>query len=147
MKDSVYRAKIWLMRVDEIEKQLKKQILKVTIIESKLNHCIINYEKTGARDPINAREAHEDLLADYVTAKQELEDLTRESIKEDMKTRKKLEQLNNPLYIAILTDRFVNKRSIKEIAKSGDYRCSEAQLYNLQKQALEEFSSIPDILI
>ena len=141
MTDSVYRAKNWLMRADELEEQRKKQLDKIAFIESRINNCIINYESTGARDPISARAAHEDLLADYASARDELERITRTLLKEDIITRKALEPMSNHLYIALLIDKYISRRSIKEIAKSGDYKpnseaqYSEAQLFRIHEKA------------
>ena len=148
MTDSVYRAKNWLMRADELEEQRKKQIQKIELIETRLNNCIVNYESTGARDPISARAAHEDLLADYASARAELEKITNKLIKEDTITRQALEPMSNHLYIALLIDKYISRRSIKEIAKSGDYKpnsegqYSEAQLFRIHEKALKEFAEI-----
>ena len=150
MTDSVYRAKNWLKRADEIEEQRKKQLDKIAFIESRINNCIINYESTGARDPISARAAHEDLLADYAIARDELERITRTLLKEDIITRKALEPMSNHLYIALLIDKYISRRSIKEIAKSGDYKLSEQHLFRIHDKALVEFAEIreaPKLLI
>ena len=142
MTDAAYNAKNWLMRVDELEEKRKKQINKVMLIEAKLNNCVSHFDLSGSRDPISARAAHEDLLADYITARDELEHITNLVIHEDYITIRVVERLNNACYAALLFDIHLNRHSITAIVKSNRYEVKRTQLYNYYLKALQELAEI-----
>ena len=142
MTDAAYNAKNWLMRTDEIEEQRKRQTSKVMLIESKLNNCVAHYETSGRRDLISAQAAREDLLADYATERAKLEAITEKVLHEDLITIKVLDRLKSTLHHVILFERHVNRRSIKAMAKSGNYNMKEKRLYDHYNLALQELAEI-----
>ena len=142
MTSAAFKAQEWLKRADELEESRKRQYNKVLFIESKVNNCISSYERTGARDPIGARAAHEDLLADYVNACEELETITIKVLHEDNITIDIILRLNNRLYRTLLFDRYINRSTIKAMEKSGIYNLKKSQLHKLNIDALEMLASI-----
>ena len=142
MTDSSYRAKNWLMRSDELEDERKRAIGKVLFLESKVNNCVSSYDYTSRRDPISSRAAHEDLLADYVSACDELEDITEKVLHEDNLTIRVMDRMKNKTYVALLFDRYVNRLSWAVIEKSNKYNVKKAQLYRYHREALESLGNI-----
>jgi len=142
MTDRAYFAQNWLMRTNDLEEKRLRQIDKVSLIESKLNNCVSSYELTSSRDPISAQAHHEDLLADYATAQEELEKITELVLHEDNITIEVVESLHNYLYEALLLAVHLNRKSIKEIAKSKKCEYKKTQLYCYYKEALEALGKI-----
>lgn len=143
MNDAIYSVKVWLTRADELENKRKKQVYHVALIASKLNRCVSSYESSGiGHDLTSAQAKHEDLLADYVTACQQLENITAIVLHEDILTIRVINRLNNIMHQALLLDIHVNRLTLNEISKSGKYELKKRQLYNHYQQALQELAAI-----
>lgn len=142
MTDRAYRAKNWLLRVEELEELRKCKINTVMMLEAKVNNCIVNYESSGTRDPITSRAAREDVIIDYSTAKAELEEITNRVIHEDLITIRMIERLNNMRYCCLLTARYVARKSMKTIIDEQLFNYEKTQYYKLEHKALDALGQI-----
>ena len=142
MTDRAYRAKNWLLRVEELEELRKCKINTVMMLEAKVNNCIVNYESNGSRDPMTARAAKEDVIIDYSNARAELQELTERVIHEDLITIAMIERLHNMKYCCLLTARYVARKSMKQIINEKMFSYEKTQFYKLEHKALDALGEI-----
>ena len=143
MTDAAYKTEFWLMRTDELTELREKQINTVAMIETRINNCVSSYEHNGsAHDPIRARAAHEDLIADYATAQNKLEQITARLNYENNINQNIISRLPNSLYRSVLNARFVKNQSMDAIIIKNRKRIDKGVIYRLYNEALESLAEL-----
>lgn len=141
MTDAAYYAQKWLRRTDELEQERRGALNKCIEIEAQINHCTSTFERSG-KDPYLARAAHEDRLFDYADACERLRRITQRVYAADTATVENLEKLRNPVYAAILIDRYINRLSWAAIEKLYKKEYSKSAIFENHRRALDALGHI-----
>ncbi len=144
MTDSAYRAKIWLRRYDTLERDRRKAANELLRIEAKVNNCVTNYGGSSSCDQISEQETREDFLLLYSSAAAELERITNKVIRADLETIHVIDKMPNGFHRAILTGRYINRYSMAQMVKCGQYELKKSQLIEHHNKALEELAAVLD---
>lgn len=142
MTDAAYTAKNWLLRSEDLEEKRKQTLRALQLLESKVNNCVSNYEMRGHGDLISAQAAREDLIIEYSTTCAKYEDIINAISREDIITLRVIERMKNAQHRALLIARYINRKSLAEIAKSKVLKMSQSHLYRQHDLALEELAAI-----
>ena len=141
MTDAAYYAQEWLRRTDELEQERRRALNKCIEIEAQINHCTSTFERSG-KDPYLSRAAHEDRLFDYADACERLRMISQRVYAADTATVEKLEKLRNPVYAAILIDRYINRLSWAAIEKLYKKEYSKSAIFENHRRALDALGHI-----
>lgn len=136
------RAEEWLNRNYNDFLKLESARRTLTFIENKLTGGVSQYEIDGteSHDPEKSKFRREEYLLTYSELKKEIEDDELKLLKEIMKTREKIEQLSSSEYIAVATDRYINRLKWPDIAKLE--HMSKQKLYIIRTNLLKEMVDI-----
>lgn len=139
MTDAAYNAKNWLNRLIDLYDTAEKTRRAIEVCESRINNAVSNYESTGRgrTDPIVRQQQREDALIQYSELKAKYERQYFEFMRQELITINVIDRLEDPRASAVLIDRHINRRSIKEIAKNNYYNLKKAQLHRVYNEALE----------
>lgn len=142
MKNEAYRAKTWLNRNYQLSRQLEADQRMLEIMLNRLQSGVARYESDGSEshDPDRAKTRHDDALLEYSIQRDKVEKEARKLNREDMKTRKAIGELSDPLLRALATDRYINRLKWEAVA-ALEHR-SIAQIYRDHKTMLERMAEI-----
>lgn len=139
MTDAAYNAKNWLNRLIDLYDTAEKTRRAIEVCESRINNAVSNYESTGRgrTDPIVRQQQREDALIQYSELKAKYERQYFEFMRQELITINVIDRLEDKRASAVLIDRHINRRSIKEIAKNNYYNLKKSQLHRVYNEALE----------
>lgn len=135
-------AKRWLNRNYLFIRKVMADKRTLEKLENQLGSGVSKYENdgTGNNDQDIARKRHEDALIDYSEILTRYESEERQLIKETAKTRRAIEELDDPDLIAVATDRYINLMKWEDIAVAESV--SRAQVFRLHDKMLEKMAKI-----
>lgn len=136
------KAEEWLNRNyhDFLQLEADRRMLK--FLENKLAGGVAVYENdgTGTHDPEKSKQRREENLLLYSELKRKIEENEIQLVKETMKTRERIDRLSNSEYIAVATDRYINRLKWSDISKIE--HMSKQKLYQIRVSLLKEMVDI-----
>lgn len=142
MKAILKKAEEWLNRNYHFVLQVEADRRMLTILENRLASGVSQYENDGTsvHDPEKSKRKREDLLLTYSDLKSHVEEEEVKLVEETTLTRKKIEQLSSPEYIAVATDRYINRLKWDDISELE--HMSKQKLFLIRVSLLEEMVEI-----
>lgn len=142
MKAILKKAEEWLNRNYHFVLQVEADRRMLTILENRLASGVSQYENDGTsvHDPEKSKRKREDLLLTYSDLKSHVEEEEVKLVEETTLTRKKIEQLSSPEYIAVATDRYINRLKWDDISELE--HMSKQKLFIIRVSLLEEMVEI-----
>ncbi len=131
MTDNQYEAKEWLNRMFGASQEVESIRRTLETVLAEMGGVAKYSQDFSGHNP----KASEDRLARYSTISAQLEQRERDLYEEDTRTEQIIDKLSCITYRAILRDRYINRRSWKQISKLQHF--SEPRLYELHREALE----------
>lgn len=144
MTDRAYRAKCWLNRNYNLNKQVEADQRMLEILQDRLGSGVAKYESDGTEchDSDAARKRHEDILLELSQLRERYEREKRQLVEETAKTRKAIGELQDPAQRAVAVDRYINRLKWENIAELE--HIAIAQVYRLNSLMLEQMANVLD---
>lgn len=142
MTNRAYRAKLWLNRNYNLNKQVEADQRMLEILQDRLGNGVAKYESDGSEchDSDAARQRHEDTLLEMSQLRERYEREKRQLVEETAKTRKAISELQDPAQRAVAVDRYINGLKWENIAELE--HVAIAQVYRIHRTMLEQMATV-----